>query len=74
MIDKDNVIDFIELQKRNRELKSTEEVRVRKEQFASLIDKAGLRGFFHGHSTPEPTGIVLDYDVEEVKKQIEPNA
>lgn len=74
MIDKENVLDFIELQKRNRDLKTTEEVEVRNEQLASLIAKAGLRGFFHGHSDPEPTGIVLDYDVEEVKKLLEPNA
>ena len=42
-----------------------------KETLNSVVDRTGLRGFFVGQTSPDPHGIVLDYDVEEVKKEIE---
>lgn len=35
-----------------------------------LIENQQLGGFFSHAQPPEPTGIVLSYDVEEVKKAI----
>lgn len=35
-----------------------------------IIENQQLTGFFTGFKTPPPTGIVLDYDVDEVKEQI----
>lgn len=35
-----------------------------------IIENQQLTGFFVGCKPPPPTGIVLDYDVDEVKEQI----
>lgn len=40
------------------------------ETIKGLIQNQHLNGFFVGCKPPPPTGIVLNYDVEEVKEQI----
>ena len=65
-----NQIDF---NKANEVLGKSETAEELKERFGALtqlIDANGLRGFFQQKTVPNPTGIVLDYDVEEVKREI----
>lgn len=70
MIDKSNIIDFQEITKKIKP-ETPEEVMFIKETLNSVVDRAGLRGFFVGQTSPDPHGIVLDYDAEEVKKELE---
>jgi len=70
MIDKSNIIDFQEITKKIKS-ETPEEVMFIKETLNSVVDRAGLRGFFVGQTSPDPHGIVLDYDAEEVKKELE---
>lgn len=35
--------------------------------FQNIVDRSGMRGFFGKTPPRPPTGIVLDYDVDEVK-------
>jgi len=70
MIDKSNIIDFQEITKKIKP-ETPEEVMFIKETLNSVVDRAGLRGFFVGQTSPDLHGIVLDYDAEEVKKEIE---
>lgn len=67
MIDNKNTIDFQEITKKIK----PEEVMFIKETLNSVVDRTGLRGFFVGQTSPDPHGVVLDYDVEEVKKELE---
>ena len=69
MIDKSNIIDFQEITKKIKP-ETPEEVMFIKETLNSVIDRAGLRGFFVGQTSPDSHGIVLDYDAEEVKKEL----
>ena len=70
MIDKSNIIDFQEITKKIKP-ETPEEAMFIKETLNSVVDRSGLRGFFVGQTSPDPHGIVLDYDVEEVKKEID---
>lgn len=70
MIDNKNTIDFQEITKKIKP-ETPEEVMFIKETLNSVVDRAGLRGFFVGQTSPDPHGIVLDYDAEEVKKELE---
>ena len=65
-----NIIDLKEIDKKMKMLATKDEFDFRKNQINSLIDTAGLRGFFSGQKTPIPNGIVLDYNIEEVQKEI----
>lgn len=70
MIDNKNTIDFQEITKKIKP-ETPEEVMFIKETLNSVVDRAGLRGFFVGQTSPDPHGIILDYDAEEVKKELE---
>lgn len=48
------------------------EVIIRRESWKKMIKENGLEGFFKNDKSPPSTGIVLDYDVEELKKHINP--
>jgi hypothetical protein len=65
-----NIIDLQEIDRKLNPPETREEVEYKREIMKAVIDRAGIRGFFHGQVTPEPTGIVLDYDVEEVKREL----
>ena len=67
----ENNIDFQEINKKIKLLDTHEEIEYKKELITSLIDKAGIRGFFAGQQNPKSTGIVLNYDVEEIKRELE---
>ena len=65
-----NQIDFNRLNKITNKSETPEELKERYSAISQLIATNGLRGFFQQKTTPNPTGIVLDYDVEEVKREI----
>lgn len=69
MISNPSIIDFQEINKKIKP-ETTEEVKFVKEVLTSVIDRVGLRGFFAGQVSPNPNGIALDYDVEEVKREL----
>lgn len=64
-----NIIDFQNRFQRKKLPETENEISIKKENLNYLIDNSGLRGFFINQKTPEPNGIVLDYDVEEIKNQ-----
>ncbi len=64
-----NIIDLPEIDKKLK-TETKEEIEHKRAVMAAVIEKAGLRGFFHGQRTPEPIGIVLDYDIAEVQKEL----
>lgn len=53
-------------------IKETEEIRIRREEHQKMITDNGLEGFFKPTVPRQPTGIVLNYDVEEVKNRFFP--
>ena len=63
-------IDFNRINEITNKSETPEELKERYDALSQLIDANGLRGFFQQKTSPRPTGIVLDYDVEEVKKAI----
>lgn len=65
-----NIIDFQEIDSKIKTPETREEIEYKKEIIRSSIERAGIRGFFHGQTTPNTDGITLDYDVEEVKKEL----
>lgn len=70
MNNKENTIDFQEIYKKLNPSESLEEIKFKKEVMETVVEKFGLYGFFSGPIAPKPNGIVLDYDVEEVKKEL----
>lgn len=65
-----DTIDFNEISKKFEKTDTSEEIKNLREAGAQLIDKHGLKGFFGNKTAPAPTGIVLDYNVEEIKKEL----
>ena len=63
-------INFNDVTKKEFEGKTLKEIEFLIEGNKQLIEKQGLRGFFKNNTTYSPTGIVLDYDIEEVKSII----
>lgn len=63
-------IDFDDIVKKGKQIETRSEHKHTKDAVAQLIDSQGIRGFFRDQRAPEPTGIVLDYDVESVKETI----
>lgn len=66
----ENVIDFNK--ERSITVTDSEDVKNRRQVWQKLVKENGLEGFFGSPKSPPPTGIVLDYDIEEVKKNIIP--
>lgn len=66
----DNTIDFNKV--RSIPVTDTEDVKNRREMWQKMVKENGLEGFFGSPKSPPATGIVLDYDTEEVKKNIIP--
>lgn len=60
-------VDFNEMSKKLSKTDSPEDIKNLREACAQLIEKQGLSGFFNEKRKHYPAGIVLDYDVEEVK-------
>ncbi len=53
-------------------IEESEEVRLKREAFNKLIQEQGLEGFFGPVNAQRPTlSIGLEYDVQEVKEEIE---
>lgn len=67
---KQNIIDLQEIDRQLNPPETREEVEHKKAVINTVIERAGIRGFFVGQKTHEPNGIVLDYDIEEVKKEL----
>ena len=65
-----NIIDFQEIHRKLNPSETREEIEVKKEVLNAIIERADIRGFFHGQTSRSTSGIVLDYDVEEVKKEL----
>ena len=63
-------INFNDVNKKEFEGKTLKEIEFLIEGNKQLIEKQGLQGFFKNNTTYSPTGIVLDYDIEEVKSII----
>lgn len=74
MIAYKNLIDFNEVNKKDKVIETTEESKDLIEAKKQLIKESGLTGFFTSVKSPEPEGIVLDYDVEDTKKRISKTA
>lgn len=70
MIPYKNLLDFDEINKKDKAIETTEEAKNLVEAKKQLIKESGLTGFFTPVRSPEPVGIVLDYDVEDTKKRI----
>lgn len=60
-----NVINFNK--ERAIPVTETEDIKMRRASWQKLIKEQGLEGFFRNHKAPPPTGIVFEYDTEEVK-------
>lgn len=69
-MEKKNIIDLQEIDRQLNPPETREEVEHKRAVLDTVIERAGIRGFFSGQKTPEPSGIVLDYDIEEVKKEL----
>lgn len=70
MFDKSNIIDLQEIHKKLNPSETREEIKFKKEVMNTVVERFGLHGFFSGQIAPKPNGIVLDYNVEEVKKEL----
>lgn len=69
MMTQDN-INFNDITKKEFEGKTLKEIEFLIDGNKQLIEKQGLQGFFKNNKNYSPTGIVLDYDIEEVKSII----
>lgn len=66
----ENIIDFNK--ERSVPVTESEDIKIRRESWQRMIKDNGLGGFFGSRNSPPATGIVLDYDTDEVKKSIIP--
>lgn len=71
MLSNPSVIDLQETDRKIKTPNTREEIEFKKNVINSFVDNVGLRGFFKGQKHQTPAGIVLDYDIEEVRKEIE---
>jgi lantibiotic modifying enzyme len=63
----ETIIDFNK--ERAKPITETEEYKKRQETWQKIIKENGLQGFFNQSRSYPPTGIVLDYDVDEIKNR-----
>ncbi len=55
-----------------RKITETEDFKKRQEMWQKTITENGLQGFFNQNNVPPPSGIILNYDIEEVKNRTIP--